>query len=157
MPGADIFCPLCGKRLPDTKLTYNEVIASQTKFIDNGAAWAGQSPRDLKQVVMGTPPVVYSNRVTSISGDVMVCAECAARYDRSVALRARSRLVMMWAVVALVASIVVFVSTLYPRGSLWGLLTLIPLVAAVGLFVAGLAVAVVGRQLARPLLRYLRS
>jgi len=150
-----VFCPLCEKRLTDMKVEYDEVVAAQTEVIDNGMAFTGAAFHEPNAAVLTTRAPVYSSHATSTHGDLMVCTECAARYERSFALRARSRPLMMWAIVALVVGIVVFISTLAPRGSLWELLALIPLVAAFGLFASGLGATVIGRSLARPMKRYL--
>ncbi len=76
---SSVFCPLCKKRLPTTKVEYDEVVAAQTTAIDNGMVAVGQPyTHDLKQVVMEIPPVEYSSRVTSTYGDVMVCEEASA-------------------------------------------------------------------------------
>lgn len=149
-----MLCPLCEKRPPDTTLFYNEVVASNTVVRD-----AGISPNS---VIMHIPSIdyagsKYASTEYDADGGLKVCAECAARYNRSLTLRARSRPLLNWGIVALVVSIVVTILTVRPNGSPWEALALAPLLGAVGLFLAGAAAAIIGNRLAQPVKRYLLS
>ncbi len=153
-PTTSIYCPLCQKRPPNTKVEYDELVASETTVSD-GSMFA--DPNIIVQRTYNINNIAsrYTNNSQSTYGELMVCAECAARYERSVTLRALSRPLMLWGVAALVVGIVVFVVTLAPHGSPWELLAFIPLVVAVGLFASGLGASMIGRSLAQPVRRYL--
>ena len=150
-----MLCPLCERRLPDTKVAYNEVISSNTTVSDGASLM--QNPNVIVQRGYNLDNVAseYTNSSVDADGDVMVCAPCAARYERSIALRASSRPMMMWGIVALVVGVVVFVATLSPTGSRWELLAVAPLLVGAVLLASGLGATVVGKSLARPMIRYL--
>ncbi|HUY76101.1 MAG TPA: hypothetical protein VMV29_04980 [Ktedonobacterales bacterium] len=147
-----MLCPLCEQRLPDTTVSYDEAVTSNTTVSDTGP--------DLNTIISHSGYIdggglKYTSTAYRADGDLKVCAECAARYNRSLTLRARSRPLLNWGIVALVVSIVVTILTIKPNGSPWEALALAPLLVGVALFLVSIGIRIIGDRLARPMKRYL--
>ncbi len=134
-------CQLCKQRPPDTKVYYDEVLASQTSVTRLTRRRSG-----------------YSTRTLSSYGDMMVCAPCAAQYENSVGLRKNARRLMNAGIILVILGAFLFVLLLSSvQGSLLELALAAPVLVGVVMVGAGFGLALTGGRLKQPVTRYLQA
>lgn len=122
----NMLCPNCRERIADTPVVYDEALFSEMR--ETGVGNVGLR---VDHVAVGRAEVStnISQRRIASDGTVMLCAHCAAAYQRCVRLRVVGRRLMNTGVVVMVVFAIVY--SLFLSGSAQR--------GVAGLVVAGLA------------------
>lgn len=100
-----MLCPNCQERLADTRVAYEEALFSEMR--ETGVGGAGLRV-DRIAVGRAEATTAISQRRIESDGTVMLCAQCAAAYQRCVRLRVVGRRLMNVGVVVMVAFAIVY-------------------------------------------------
>lgn len=142
---AQILCPNCQQRFPDTQVAYDEVLYS--RFSSQAAGYGGYRHR--------------SNRWRSQSGKVTLCFSCAARYQRMVWLRTVGWKIANPALIVLVLGTLFFAFMVATNPSLKNApgiyLIALPIAVAVVGLTGGCALALAARLMRPSTVRFLKG
>lgn len=129
--GGGGLCPNCKARPATMETHFDEVV-----FAEMRVAKASRTRS------------AYSQRSVTKHGTVLLCAECAARYRRNVALRANGLRLLNWGGGGLLVGAIVFAFLAATFPSLTDgaaiILPALPLLAAIALLVTGIVMRAVG-------------
>lgn len=150
---AGMLCPNCQERIADTRVYYDEALFSEMR--ETGVGSVGLRA-DRIAVVRAEASTSLSQQRVESDGTVMLCAQCAAAYRRSVKLRVVGRRLMNVGVVVMVASAIVY--GLFLSGSaqqgLVGLVVAILIGIGAAILAVGAVMYLSGRMLRRSATRF---
>lgn len=100
-----MLCPNCQERIADTRVYYDEALFSQMR--ETGVGSVGLRTDRIAVGRAEASTSISQQRVES-DGTVMLCAQCAAAYQRCVKLRVVGRRLMNVGVVVMVAFAIIY-------------------------------------------------